>query len=60
MKHKVNDVVVLLADQSYSNGDNLKKGTKGVVITVKPLGMTYTVNFTGATILHDVHETQVA
>jgi len=59
MKHNINDTVVLLVNKSYSNGDNVKKGTKGIVITVKPTSMTYTVNFTNATSVHDVHETEV-
>jgi hypothetical protein len=60
MKHEINDTVTLLVNKKFSNGDSLKKGTHGTVIVVKPFSMTYTVNFTGALIVHDVHETEVA
>lgn len=56
MKYKINDNVKLKVDKKYSNGDSIKSGTSGKIITVYNLSESYNIDFENAKMYHRVLE----
>ncbi|WP_298157121.1 hypothetical protein [Flavobacterium sp.] len=56
MKYKIGDYVILTAARIYPNGDTLRKGTAGRVVSVRPYQEAYAIDFDQTEIPHIIPE----